>query len=289
MVKITEPMLAEAVEEVIQSIAPTHPLKYDEIAHYLTAQLDPDSLSYETFINGQGYAAEDLPQLLRIIKEHALTEPPSNAPIHICIHNEDYDEIGTMQCSYYRNPDMIGATNKIYGACIGLDHKLNELLRQDKQEPKMYDTWAEAEEAMNRGESVRVRMTAQEINPKLVDMAHDLQQKEKFQQWQKMSQDMSTTECPTCEGTGETPARSYLHEKIGKMLHGLAYVAKDALPEYTKFTTGLAGRAPDRIIGHDELDRHTAIKKVIIAAGLDPDKWGVCPDCSGDGFKKVKK
>lgn len=47
------------------------------------------------------------------------------------------------------------------------------------------------------------------------------------------------------------------------------------------FTTGLAGRPPSPF-GHDVIDQHTAVKKILKAAGL-PENWGTCPTCKGDG------
>ncbi|MGH4025307.1 MAG: hypothetical protein ACRDRV_12095 [Pseudonocardiaceae bacterium] len=48
-----------------------------------------------------------------------------------------------------------------------------------------------------------------------------------------------------------------------------------------EFVTGLAGRAD--MFGHDVSDRLRATKRLIEAAGLDPEKWGVCPTCEGHG------
>lgn len=50
---------------------------------------------------------------------------------------------------------------------------------------------------------------------------------------------------------------------------------------FHELTTGLAERSPDRPFGHDCIDRWVATRKVIAAAGLDPDKWGKCPTCHG--------
>jgi hypothetical protein len=50
-------------------------------------------------------------------------------------------------------------------------------------EPKMYDTWEEAEAAMDRGETVRVRMQPDEINPSLLQVAQDFQDHEQLTRW----------------------------------------------------------------------------------------------------------
>lgn len=48
---------------------------------------------------------------------------------------------------------------------------------------KTYATIEEAEEAMARGETVRIEFKPEDINPALIDLAHDLQQKERFEEW----------------------------------------------------------------------------------------------------------
>jgi hypothetical protein len=53
--------------------------------------------------------------------------------------------------------------------------------------------------------------------------------------------------------------------------------------EMAKLTTGLAGRAPDGVFGHDAIDQWRIMKKVIKAAGM-PKDWGVCPYCKGTGI-----
>lgn len=54
------------------------------------------------------------------------------------------------------------------------------------------------------------------------------------------------------------------------------------------FTTGLAGRPPSPF-GHDVIDQHMAVKKILKAAGL-PENWGTCQTCKGDGtFKPASK
>ena len=52
-------------------------------------------------------------------------------------------------------------------------------------------------------------------------------------------------------------------------------------PDIAEFGEGLAGRPPGRS-GHDATDRWRAEKRLIEAAGLDPDAWGLCPSCGGD-------
>lgn len=49
-----------------------------------------------------------------------------------------------------------------------------------------------------------------------------------------------------------------------------------------ELSTGLASRGPG-FLGHDAIDRWSATKKIIEAAGLDPDTWAVCRNCGGKG------
>lgn len=50
-----------------------------------------------------------------------------------------------------------------------------------------------------------------------------------------------------------------------------------------ELSRGLAGRSGD-LLGHDAIDRWTATKKIITAAGLDPKVWGTCKVCKGDAI-----
>lgn len=60
-----------------------------------------------------------------------------------------------------------------------------EVLAQLKMpnEPKMYDTWEEAEAAMDRGETVRIKMEPFEINSDLPQLAQDLQDRKQLVRW----------------------------------------------------------------------------------------------------------
>ncbi len=53
-------------------------------------------------------------------------------------------------------------------------------------------------------------------------------------------------------------------------------------PDIAEFGTGLGGREA-RFFGHDGIDQWHATKKLIEAAGLDPDTWGICQECAGRG------
>jgi len=53
--------------------------------------------------------------------------------------------------------------------------------------------------------------------------------------------------------------------------------------ELGDLTSLLAGRRPYPSTGHDAVDEHVAAKKIVKAAGLDLDTWGICPLCKGKG------
>lgn len=55
-----------------------------------------------------------------------------------------------------------------------------------------------------------------------------------------------------------------------------------------ELSTGLAGREPT-FMGHDAIDAYSATKKVIAAAGLDPETWGICPVCEGSAEDPASK
>lgn len=111
------------------------------------------------------------------------------------------------------------------------------------------------------------------------------------------------TECSDCGGRGQTAARQWVEQ-----IAHLALIADDDLDaqargrdlhpwlresgsvawgtrpsaDYREFGAGLAGRSGD-MGGHDALDRWEATKKLIGAAGLDPEAWGICQACGGHG------
>lgn len=55
-------------------------------------------------------------------------------------------------------------------------------------EPKMYPDWESAQEALDRGETVRIEMAPFKIDPALVQLALDLQAKERLEEWRKMQE-----------------------------------------------------------------------------------------------------
>jgi hypothetical protein len=54
---------------------------------------------------------------------------------------------------------------------------------EPKHEPTMYKSWEEAQPALDRGETVRIEMQPSEINPTLVQLAQDLQDREQLARW----------------------------------------------------------------------------------------------------------
>lgn len=106
--------------------------------------------------------------------------------------------------------------------------------------------------------------------------------------------------CPDCEN-GYTPDHRWLDAIVHVlMLAGEAGIEDRPLhpwlrelalapsqrptPGMAKLTEGLAGRPPDRPFGHDSIDNWSASKKIIEAAGLDPETWGICSTCKGSAI-----
>jgi hypothetical protein len=111
--------------------------------------------------------------------------------------------------------------------------------------------------------------------------------------------ELLSPECSDCGGRGTTPARQAVEhvanlllmldddraaQARGQALHPYFGGYLDVRPsaDVAAFGTGLAGREAG-FIGHDAVDRWSATEKVIRAAGLDPQVWGICPTCEGHG------
>lgn len=71
--------------------------------------------------------------------------------------------------------------------------------------------------------------------------------------------------------------RLWPHPYLTETLNRTPFPSSDL----AELTTGLAGRPSSRPFGHDSLDSWSAAKAVVKAAGLDPEVWGVCPECQG--------
>lgn len=109
-------------------------------------------------------------------------------------------------------------------------------------------------------------------------------------------------QCPGCnQGKGITPAREWLNaisyvlpmagaasletESLHPWLKAIR-LAPDQRPgkEMALLTEGLAGNPPRYPFGHSGTDHWHASEKIIQAAGLDPEIWGICPVCHGHGI-----
>jgi hypothetical protein len=67
----------------------------------------------------------------------------------------------------------------------------------------------------------------------------------------------------------------------------LDFGIKDVGDTFHELSIGLAGREPS-FIGHDCIDRYSAVKKIVEAAGL-PKDWGICKTCGGGGISPEAK
>lgn len=112
--------------------------------------------------------------------------------------------------------------------------------------------------------------------------------------------------CLSCNQAGETIARQRLSDLVSLLMLSGEDSRKGRVHPYFKeaplynttakvcgtdmaeLTIGLAGRDLS-FIGHDSCDKWNAVNKIIVAAGLDPEVWGICPDCNGEGIPIAKQ
>jgi hypothetical protein len=100
--------------------------------------------------------------------------------------------------------------------------------------------------------------------------------------------------CPACDGQGVTKAAQALDRLVGLImlagensLRGYLHPWLNNIglpvpsPDFAELTTGLAGRKMSPL-GHDAIDRLTAVEKIMKAAELKKS-WGTCLPCKGDG------
>lgn len=110
-----------------------------------------------------------------------------------------------------------------------------------------------------------------------------------------------TKKCPACS-YGVTTAREQLEGLVGLLLLAADGAGSGRSHPYFEDLERLVG-LPHGPAGKDLLDlaaglaepyqpflgsycgmaRYKATRRVIQAAGLDPDRWGICPACGGDG------
>ncbi|GAB3977415.1 hypothetical protein GCM10029978_067060 [Actinoallomurus acanthiterrae] len=105
--------------------------------------------------------------------------------------------------------------------------------------------------------------------------------------------------CHSCNGWGTNASSNWLAEIVwllarvgdaaarpGQPLPDLLHMLGPGTPpgpDMAELTGGLAGRPSDIIFGHDACDHWSMTRKIIKAAGLDPDTWGKCSTCDGHG------
>lgn len=115
--------------------------------------------------------------------------------------------------------------------------------------------------------------------------------------------ELRLADCPECNGYGRDATYRWVEsitrlllmvgedisaQERGRPLHPYlsvlegSFTTRPVEPSATALSTGLAGRSPS-FLGHDAIDNWTATKKVVQAAGLDPETWAVCPTCRGKG------
>lgn len=111
--------------------------------------------------------------------------------------------------------------------------------------------------------------------------------------------------CPHCTGNGYTAA----HERLDSLVRLLLLSGEDSLrgkdhpyfewigkyvggfekspsPDMHELTSGLSGDGPN---GRSYSNTYRANQAIIKAAGLDPETWGICTECKGEGIDPVAK
>lgn len=118
-----------------------------------------------------------------------------------------------------------------------------------------------------------------------------------------MPSELQLPDCPDCGGAGSTTALRWVlacshmllmldddlrAQAMGREMHPYfrdfytsAYGTRPSA-DIRELGTGLAGREGG-LIGHDALDGWEACRKIVAAAGLDPEVWGRCTTCAGSG------
>lgn len=119
-----------------------------------------------------------------------------------------------------------------------------------------------------------------------------------------MPERLETLMCEQCKGSGTTAARAWLEaitrmilmldddldaQARGRRMHPYfdstpthAYGTRPSV-DIRELVVGLVGREAG-MFGHDSLDGWRALRKIVEAAGLDPETWGFCAACSGEGY-----
>lgn len=128
--KLTGLMVHEAFTKIHENTTPWFDLSvkarsdYEDVAGILYAELNPVWLSYDMSYAEGAYpvAAEDLPQLLQLIKQYAT----KGDYIRIYVKDEDFDEIGAGQFYYMQDGKFLQVIES-HGAAIDLEKTLNEM------------------------------------------------------------------------------------------------------------------------------------------------------------------
>ena len=115
--------------------------------------------------------------------------------------------------------------------------------------------------------------------------------------------DLREDRCGDCDGKGWTSAYRWVNHLMsmilmlntdlndqarGRPMHpyfnGVGHDDSRPSPDIFELVHGLAGRG-EAGAGrwHDAVDGWAAMKKLIVAAGLDPELWGICGVCAGHG------
>ena len=73
------------------------------------------------------------------------------------------------------------------------------------------------------------------------------------------------------------------HLKVETLMENIRVPSGAAAKELSVLAVGLAQGRQQFLGSWDGMARYKAIRRIIELAGLDPEAWGICPTCKGDG------
>lgn len=87
-------------------------------------------------------------------------------------------------------------------------------------------------------------------------------------------------------GRGMHPYLAELHNRPGTWIGprgAMTLVQPRPTGDARDLVAGLVGRTPDGMFGSSSSDWARIANRIIEAAGLNPESWGICPGCNGEG------
>lgn len=107
--------------------------------------------------------------------------------VRACIKRGLLEPAGEMSWSGQKTPvyRLSESGKQALPPVLPKDESWKQVFLKHNEEPKIYPDLASAQEAMDRGETVRIEMEPFQIDPALVQLALDLQAKERLEEWRE--------------------------------------------------------------------------------------------------------